>query len=204
MVFIGACLLLVIAPGPDLIFLTATSIGQGRRAGVATAGGLSTGCLVHTCAASLGISAVLATSAWAFSAVKAAGAVYLLYLAWQTYRHRDTFLDFSQKAGSGSARALYLRGLVMNVLNPKVALFFLAFLPQFADPKIGAVWKQMLFLGGIFSLLTWLILSLVGLCAGQVGGWLSRAAAGRGSRLMAYGVSVVFVGLALRLLAEER
>ena len=203
-VFLGAAVLLTLAPGPDIIFLTATSIAQGRRAGLATAMGLATGSLVHTSAAALGISAILATSAWAFAVVKYAGAAYLAYLAWQAFKHREHFLDLESGGGTRGGKSLYIRGFFMNVLNPKVALFFLAFLPQFADPALGPVWRQILFLGLLFALNIVVVFSLVAICAGQVGGWLKRAAGGRAPRFMAYGVSAVFLGLAVRLMAVER
>ncbi len=144
------------------------SISQGKKAGIATASGLSTGVLVHTTAAALGISALIYKSALAFEIVKYAGAAYLLYLAWHALNENEELIA-STPVREADIFALYRRGILMNVLNPKVALFFLAFLPQFVDLDSGNVPMQMIFLGIIFMTQAWLIFSAISIFAGSAG-----------------------------------
>lgn len=148
--FLGVSVVLTMAPGPDVIFLASQGLAGGPRAGLAVALGLSSGLLVHTTLAALGVSAVFAASPAAFSLVKWAGAAYLLWLA------RGAFGEKPAAAGpaalAGGAGALYRRGVVMNLLNPKVALFFLAFVPQFIPPDAPHKAWTFLVLGLIFNL----------------------------------------------------
>ena len=137
-------------------------------AGIATATGLCTGILVHTSAAALGISALLYKSALAFEIVKYAGAAYLLYLAWQALKEGGELIS-STPIRETNAFALYRRGIFMNILNPKVALFFLAFLPQFVNTESGSVPIQMIFLGIVFLIQAWLIFSIISIFAGIIG-----------------------------------
>lgn len=166
--FIAASAALTLLPGPDIIFVLTQSISQGKKAGVATASGLCTGVLVHTTAAALGISALVYESALAFEIVKYAGAAYLLYLAWRALKESEDLIS-SAPVREADAFALYRRGIFMNVLNPKVALFFLAFLPQFVNIDSGNVPMQMIFLGIIFMVQAWLIFSAISVFAGTVG-----------------------------------
>lgn len=166
--FIAASAALTFLPGPDILFVLTQSISQGKMAGVATATGLCTGILVHTSAAALGISALLYKSALAFEIVKYAGAAYLLYLAWQAIRESGELIS-SAPVRETNAFALYRRGIFMNVLNPKVALFFLAFLPQFINLESGSVPMQMIFLGIVFLVQAWLIFSAISVFAGTIG-----------------------------------
>ncbi|MEW5323431.1 LysE family translocator [Geobacillus thermoleovorans] len=149
--FLGVAVLLTLAPGPDILFVIAQSLSQGKQAGIATALGLCTGLLVHISAAVLGVSAVIYQSALAFVIVKYAGAAYLLYLAWQAFREKDSGLSFGRQKPMAYA-LLYKKGIVMNVLNPKVSLFFLALLPQFVNETAGHAPRQMLLLGAVFLL----------------------------------------------------
>ncbi|WP_019119086.1 LysE family translocator [Brevibacillus massiliensis] len=183
--FIGVSMLLTLSPGPDNLFVVAQSVSYGRRAGLATALGLCTGITVHTMAAGLGLSAILYQSNLAFQIVKYAGAVYLLYLAWQALREGPLT---AKKVDKLSLPALYRRGILMNVLNPKVSLFFLALLPQFVSPHQGSAALQMIELGLIFMAQAILLFSLLALFAGSVGQklvgkprvalWINRAKAG--------------------------
>jgi len=159
---------LTFLPGPDILFVLTQSISQGRIAGVATATGLCTGILVHTSAAALGISALIYKSALAFEIVKYAGAAYLIYLAWQALRESGELIS-STPVRETDIFALYRRGIFMNVLNPKVALFFLAFLPQFINIESGNVPMQMIFLGVVFLIQAWLIFSAISVFAGTIG-----------------------------------
>jgi threonine/homoserine/homoserine lactone efflux protein len=166
--FIAACMLLTIAPGPDILFVIAQSISHGRKAGIATALGLCSGVTVHTLAAALGISAILHQSTLAFQILKYAGACYLLFLAWQALRERKQPLSAVQ-VSKKSMGALFRRGIFMNVLNPKVSLFFLALLPQFVTPGTMNPSLQMIVLGLIFMVQAIFIFSIVAFFAGSFG-----------------------------------
>jgi len=173
--FLGAAILLTLMPGPDNLFVLAQSISQNKKAGIMTTIGLCTGILVHTTAAALGISAIVYQSTLAFTIVKYAGAAYLLYLAWGAFREKDASLSIEEQAHIGYAK-LYRRGVLMNVLNPKVSLFFLALFPQFLDSSTGA-WNipiQMIVLGLIFMIQAFVIFSCVSIFAELVRGWLLR------------------------------
>lgn len=147
--FLAASFLLWLTPGPDTMYILARSIAQGRRAGVMSALGIGSGLLVHTLLAAFGLSTILTASAWAFAVVKTAGAVYLIYLGIQALRKKVTSLDAPDLRPIGSW-LVYRQGVVSNTLNPKVAIFFLAFLPQFVDPAGGRGPMPFLFLGAIF------------------------------------------------------
>jgi threonine/homoserine/homoserine lactone efflux protein len=166
--FTAASAALTLLPGPDILFVLTQSISQGKMAGIATATGLCTGILFHTSAAALGISALIYKSALAFEIVKYAGAAYLLYLAWQALRENGELLS-SDPIKETNIFALYRRGIFMNVLNPKVALFFLAFLPQFVNLESGNVPVQMIFLGIVFLTQAWIIFSAISVFAGTMG-----------------------------------
>ncbi|MGG1597569.1 MULTISPECIES: LysE family translocator [Paenibacillus] len=184
--FTAASILLTLAPGPDILFVAAQSVSNGRKAGIATALGLCTGVLAHTFAAAAGISALLYNSALLFQLVKYAGAAYLLYLAWQALKEGAGELSL-ERVPRQSAGALYRRGILMNVLNPKVSLFFLALLPQFVTPDGSHPALQMMVLGVIFMVQAIVVFSLVSLGAGFVGSklrartgtirWINRAKA---------------------------
>jgi threonine/homoserine/homoserine lactone efflux protein len=147
--FLAASFLLWLTPGPDTMYILARSIAQGRRAGVMSALGIGSGLLIHTLLAAVGLSAILAASALAFAVVKTAGAVYLIYLGVQALRRKVGSLYAPDLKPIGSW-CVYRQGVVSNTLNPKVAIFFLAFLPQFVDPAGGHGSMPFLFLGAIF------------------------------------------------------
>ena len=203
--FVTASLLLIVAPGPDIVFLVSQGVTRGPRAGFVTAMGLAAGNLAHTVGAALGVSVIFKTSAIAFSALKYAGAAYLLYLAWKTARATGGAVEATQ-AGPGRNESLFWRAVLMNVLNPKVALFFLAFLPQFvsSSPGAGPVWMQMMAYGLLFTALVVIVFGAFGLFAGRASRWLKRAASGRGASALRWVVPAVFVLLALRLATAER
>jgi threonine/homoserine/homoserine lactone efflux protein len=144
--FLGVATFLTLMPGPDILFVIAQSMSQNKKAGIATALGLCSGLTVHITAAVLGISAIVYQSAIAFAVVKYAGVAYLLFLAWQSFKERESdFMMGNQK--TLKYKSLYKKGILMNILNPKVSLFFLALLPQFIDQSWGHVSLQMLILG---------------------------------------------------------
>ena len=201
--FVAASLLLILAPGPDIIFLISQGMSRGPAAGLRTALGLAGGNLVHTLGATLGISVVFRTSALAFQALKLVGVAYLLYLAWKTAREARGPVATRPPAGAGP-RSLFWRGFLMNVLNPKVALFFLAFLPQFVARAAGPVWLQMLVYGVLFTLLVVVVFGAFGLFAGTLGGWVARGAGGGVARCVKWGVVGVYAALAGRLAVVQR
>ena len=160
--FFVASLLMAMTPGPDVIIVLTQSSLYGMRAGVLTTLGLMTGLLGHTLAVALGVAVLFQTSEAAFTALKFLGAAYLLYLAWQSFRSGvfRAFLTQSLFPGYGT---LYRRGFLSNITNPKVTLFFLAFLPQFADPARGGLTAQIIALGALFQLATLLVFGCVSL-----------------------------------------
>jgi threonine/homoserine/homoserine lactone efflux protein len=165
--FLCASMALTISPGPDNIFVMTQGITRGRKAAIVTALGMCSGITVHTTAAAFGISAIFYSSAVAFNLVKYAGAGYLLYLAFKAVRGSDTTVQANSE--KLPVAALFRRGFIMNVLNPKVALFFLAFLPQFVHPASGQLPLQMILLGAVFMLQAVVIFSLIGWFSGTVG-----------------------------------
>jgi len=165
--FLGAAMILTIMPGPDNLFVLAQSITQDKKAGIATSLGLCTGLLVHISAAVLGISAIIYQSTIIFTIVKFAGAAYLLYLAWQSFRAKGDPFTLQQQ-NTQAYIELYKKGILMNILNPKVSLFFLALLPQFVNPSQGHVAFQMLILGIVFLIQALVLFSLFSIFAGKV------------------------------------
>jgi threonine/homoserine/homoserine lactone efflux protein len=199
--FFAASVALGIAPGPDNIFVLTQSALHGRLAGVLVTLGLCTGLIAHTAAVSLGVAAVFRTSALAFTALKLVGAAYLVYLAWGAFRAGAAELA-SADAPALVGRQLYLRGVVMNITNPKVAIFFLAFLPQFANPEAGSLTVQMLLFGLVFIVATLLVFGAVAWTAGFLGEWLRGSA--RAQVVMNRIAGTVFLALAVRLAVSER
>jgi len=172
LLFMLAGLLLLIVPGPAVVYVVGRSIGQGRSAGVISVLGIATGSLVHVVAAAIGISAILASSAVAFSIVKYAGAAYLVFLGVRKVLGHDR--SVAEGAPRESLKRIYVRGVVVNVLNPKTALFFLALLPQFVDPTKGFVAVQMVALGLIFAGMGVITDGSYALLASGIGDWLRR------------------------------
>lgn len=174
LIFATASLLLAIAPGPDNIFVLTQSAMHGPRAGVLITLGLCTGLFVHIAAVAFGVAALLQASAAAFTTLKLLGAAWLLYLAWQAFRAEQTSLP-ADRTDLRGGRTLYLRGIIMNVSNPKVAIFFLAFLPQFVDPKRGPVFAQVVLLGLVFMLAALLVFCGIAWATGHVRSWWTRS-----------------------------
>lgn len=199
--FLMASILLALAPGPDNIFVLTQSALHGRSAGIAVMFGLCTGLIMHSCAVAFGVAVIFQTSAIAFTVLKFIGASYLIYLAWQAFRAPASAIQCNDD-GQINHWQLYRRGIIMNVTNPKVSIFFLAFLPQFADPKRGAIWAQILLLGCLFIISTVLIFGSIALLAGTLGKWLKRSP--RIQTLLNRTAGTVFLGLALKLATTER
>jgi threonine/homoserine/homoserine lactone efflux protein len=191
-VFAVAALALLLVPGPAVIYVVARSIEQGRRAGLASVLGIHVGTLVHIGAATLGLSALVASSAVAFTAVKIAGAVYLVGLGLWTLFSRSAETDVAL-GGEANLRRAFAQGIVVNVLNPKTGLFFLAFLPQFVDANASHPAVQIAFLGVLFALLGLVTDSIFALAAGTAGGVLRRSK--RFARGQRYVTGTVYIGL---------
>lgn len=171
--FLGAAIVLTIMPGPDNVFTLTQSIAKGRNAGIFTTLGLCTGLLVHIFAATFGLAAIIYQSSLAFAVIKYAGAAYLLFLAYKSFRAKD--MSFELKSSDTlNYKSLYKKGVIMNVLNPKISLFFLAFLPQFVNQESGNVSVQMLVLGVVFLMQTLVLFILISIFAGKVGSFLRR------------------------------
>jgi threonine/homoserine/homoserine lactone efflux protein len=171
--FFAASWILIITPGPDMIYVITRGISQGRKAGVVSAMGVTSGILVHTIFAAFGLAIILKTSAMAFLAVKFAGAGYLVYLGIKSLKDKTAF-TFNSDKPQMSIRKVFIQGILSNVLNPKIALFFLAFLPQFVNPGYGQASTQMIYLGLTFALFGVVFLVLLGYFSGSIGSWLSR------------------------------
>jgi threonine/homoserine/homoserine lactone efflux protein len=195
--FSVAALALLAVPGPAVLYIVVQSAEQGRRVGLASVAGIHLGTLVHVAAAVLGLSTLIVASAVAFSVVKYAGAAYLVYLGIRKLLERD--LPPSLEHRAETLRRAFVRGVVVNALNPKTALFFLAFLPQFVDADSGGIGSQALVLGLVFVGLGLVTDSLYALAAGTVGGLLRRK-----RRALRYGSGVVFIGLGVTAALAKR
>lgn len=193
--FISAALVLLVVPGPAVLYIFARSVEQGRLAGFVSILGIHTATLVHVLAAALGLSAILASSALAFSVVKYAGAAYLIWLGLKKIFGPAEVPDVNvTPRGHGHTR-LFRDGFIVNLLNPKTALFFLAFLPQFVEVDRGHVAMQVAFLGLLFTVLGFMTDGCYALAAGTAGHWLKR---NRGYlKFERYVSGVVFIGLGL-------
>ncbi len=194
--FVGAAILLDLAPGPDNLFVLSQSALYGRRAGFSVTAGLCTGLLVHTGAVALGVAALLQASPTAFLVLKGIGAAYLAWLALGAFRAGALELR-SDSADRPSRIRLFTQGILMNITNPKVSLFFLAFLPQFVDPSRGAPWLQILLLGALFILTVILVFGGMAWAGGGLRGWLGRSS--RVQILLNRLTGLLFLGLALKL-----
>ncbi|WP_262690093.1 LysE family translocator [Kordiimonas aestuarii] len=199
--FTIAATVLAFAPGPDNIFVLTQSALRGPKAGVAVTFGLATGLVVHTAAVVLGLAALIAVSEVAFTVLKVVGAAYLVYLAVGAFRARPGAIEATD-ARVGGLWQYYRRGIIMNVTNPKVSIFFLAFLPQFVDASAGNTTAQMLSLALIFFVVTLVVFSAVALMAGQIGNRIMGSP--RAQVLMNRIAGTIFLGLAVKLAISER
>lgn len=202
LLFITSSILLILAPGPDIVFTITQGITNGRKAGFFTAMGLCLGNSVHTMAAAFGLSVIFKTSEVAFVLFKTLGALYLFYLAFKAIKHRNDPLALNTGNDKANHKGLFLRGFFMNVLNPKVALFFLAFLPQFVNPDYGNIPVQMILLGLIFMILVAVIFGSLGYFAGTFGDWVLKKPGF--SKIMNLASATVFLGLGIKLLTSKR
>jgi threonine/homoserine/homoserine lactone efflux protein len=196
-VFSAAALALIVVPGPAVLYIVATAIDGGRRAGIVSALGVASGGLVHIAAATVGLSSLLLSSATAFEAVKLAGGAYLVFLGVRRLLTRVTAQERIDRAPR-SLGAVYRRGAIVNVLNPKTALFFFAFLPQFVDPDRGATWSQIAILGALFVAIALASDALYGVAAGTAAAHLRGRAFAAVQRWVSGSVLVVLGAAAAR------
>ncbi|HWK69325.1 MAG TPA: LysE family translocator [Burkholderiaceae bacterium] len=199
--FFGIAVLLALAPGPDNLFVLMQSAMWGRTSGMFVVLGLCTGLIGHTLAVAVGLAAVFAASETAFTVLKLAGAAYLVYLAWGAFRAPVQTGGEEKPLRLGKA-LLYRRGIVMNLTNPKVSLFFLAFLPQFTSPGRGSVAAQTVSLGALFMVATLLVFGLIAWFSGTVGQRMQRSPTAQ--RVLNRVAGAVFLGLALKLALSNR
>lgn len=205
LVFLTAAVVLNISPGPDLIYILSRTIAQGTRVGLASAAGVCSGAIVHVLAAAFGLSAILATSALAFTIVKYVGAAYLVYLGIQALRSRGSALevDTLKEKTVVTPWQAFRQGVLVDVLNPKAAIFFMAFLPQFVRADHGSTSAQLVVLGLLVILVAIIIESLFVLAAARSANFFHRSP--RVSALLDRALGTVFVSLGIRLaLTEQR
>ncbi|WP_426240159.1 LysE family translocator [Pararhizobium sp. DWP1-1-3] len=190
--FVVTAILLCLMPGPDNLFVLAQSALNGRRAGLVTTLGLCAGLVIHTTAVVLGLAALIQASPFAFAMLKFAGAAYLLYLAWLAMKQPVT----PDPTANANSQGLFRRGFVMNVSNPKVSIFFLAFLPQFVDPSAGSVSTQIILLGLLFISVSLVVFSAVSILGGTLNVLLTSP---RAKKILNRLSAVVYVLLAAKL-----
>ena len=194
-----AAIALAVVPGPAVAYIVTQSVDKGRRAGLVSALGVATG-IVHVAAATVGLSALIASSATAFTAIKLVGAAYLIVVGIRRILGRDD--DDEVQAVPAGLRRLYTQGAVVNIFNPKTALFFLAFLPQFVDPELGSAALQIAVLGTIFAVIALISDATYALLADALAGRIRRT--GAGARVRRYVTGSIFIGLGVSAAAARR
>jgi len=199
--FIGVSWALILAPGPDMLYVITRGVTQRRKAGMLSAVGVICGILVHTTAAAFGLTLILQTSAFAFLMVKYIGAIYLIYIGIKAWRDKSTFSLQTSNSGV-SFQKVFWQGVLSNVLNPKIAIFFLAFLPQFVDRGSSHVTLQMVFLGLTFACFGLCFLLVIGYSSGTIGGWLIRKPLY--TQFLQRLAGGILIGLGVRLALTER
>jgi threonine/homoserine/homoserine lactone efflux protein len=202
--FLSASLVLLLIPGPAVLYIVARSVEQGRRAGLVSILGIHTATLVNVLAAALGLSAVLASSALAFSVVKYAGAAYLIWLGVKKLLGSSEVADENVASRRHGFGRLFRDGFIVNLLNPKTALFFLAFLPQFVDPSRGHIAGQIISLGLLYTLLGLVSDGCYALAAATAGDWLKRSRAYAKAERCTTGILLVGLGITAALAGNER
>lgn len=200
--FLTASLALIVTPGPDMVYVVTRGVSQGRRVGLVSAWGACTGLVFHTALAAAGLSALLRSSATAFMVVKYVGAAYLIYLGLRAFLSRENFSVTGDDVPKARLGKVFFQGVASNVLNPKVALFFLAFLPQFVHPATGSAASQMLVLGLTFTLLALGIFNVIAYFSGALGELLGRKPAF--ANVLRWFTGSVLIGLGLRLALPNR
>ena len=200
--FLSAATLLNLSPGPDIAFILAQTARNGRRSGFAAMFGIWTGAFIHVLLAALGLSAILATSATAFMVVKWVGAIYLVWLGIQAWRSSGSSFTSESNIKPGNNRAIFRQGVLVSILNPKVAIFFLAFLPQFVVPGAGPASAQLFLHGSLIIVVAALIEPPLVLLGARLSQRLKHSP--RIATWMDRGLGTLFIGLGLRLAASDR
>lgn len=201
LIFMSVVAVLFLIPGPAVILTLARSVSGGARVGVATGAGVAVGDALHTLAAVIGLSAILMTSSLAFEIVRYLGAAYLVFLGIVAMWERTDSLNVPDVPKMQPGRA-FRQAIIIEILNPKTALFFLAFLPQFTDPTRGALWLQLLLLGAIFVAMSLAYTSLLAISAARVSRWIGRN--GRIGRWQGKVVGGIYIALGVQLALQER
>jgi threonine/homoserine/homoserine lactone efflux protein len=202
--FAAAALVLLLIPGPAVLYIVSQSVEHGRRAGLVATLGVHAGTMVHIAAAALGLSAILVSSSLAFAAVRLVGAAYLIYLGLRTLLDRSGGEGTATPPREARLARIFRQGVLVNVTNPKTALFFFAFLPQFVDPHGAAVPEQIVALGLTFALLGLVTDSLWGIAAGSAAGWVKGRSAVRNVQRWITGCVFIGLGVATALVGSER
>lgn len=196
--FAFATSVLAISPGPDNIFVLTQSIVNGQKFGLATVFGLMTGCIIHTTLVAFGVSAIIKDNETLFFIIKLLGAIYLLYLAYKVYQSDATISFSDEKAEKKNTVQLFKKGFLMNVLNPKVTIFFLAFFPQFLFSKTIPTIVQFYVLGGIFILVSFVVFGSIAVLAGSISQYLKQHT--KTGVYLKWGQIIVFTGIAIMIL----
>jgi threonine/homoserine/homoserine lactone efflux protein len=199
--FLAAAVLITLSPGPDNLMVLSTGIAKGRARGIAFGLGCAMGCISHTLLAVIGVSALIAASPAAFTALKVAGGLYLIWMGYGAIRSRGGARVTAASGPGEPARRLFVKGLVAAAVNPKVALFFLSFLPQFVVAERGNANVQIGLLGIVFTLQAAVIFGLLGYFSGAIGAWLNRTP--RAGMWLDRIAGAVFIGLGLRLIVAR-
>ena len=202
LMFAAAALLMVLTPGPNMIYLISRSICQGRAAGVISLLGVIAGFVVHMLAAAIGLTALFLAIPLAYEVLKWAGAAYLLYLAWQAVKPGARSPFEARDLPEDPPRKLFLMGFLTNVLNPKIAVFYLSIFPQFVSPEHGSVFVQSLVLGSTQIAVSFTVNLLIALSAAKLAAWFLRNP--RWLAAQRYFMGFVLAGLALRIASEQR
>ncbi|MCV6637855.1 LysE family translocator [Candidatus Albibeggiatoa sp. nov. NOAA] len=200
--FLLTVTLVILAPGPDNLFVLSQSVLHGKKAGIVAVLGICTGLVFHTTAIALGLAVLFQSSAIAFTILKTVGAIYLLYLAWKALTTTVSVQTIEATPATCSLSKLYLQAMLINISNPKASMFFLAFLPQFVDTKIGAVEYQIIMLGGLAMLASFLIYGAMVLLTSKLKNWVHRSP--HIQTILNKVVGVMFLGFAFKLATSHR
>lgn len=200
--FFTVSVLLALMPGPDNIFVLSQSIYQGKKSGLIITLGLCTGLIFHTLLVVFGVAVIFQTSIIAFTVLKSIGAVYLLYLAWQIFNAGNQNINTQKENTLIDYKKLYYRGIIMNITNPKVSIFFLAFLPQFTDPSKGSVSLQMILLGVLFFLAAILVFGIIAVLGSRLNEIINKSE--KTQIILNRLISTIFVLLAIKLITSSQ
>jgi threonine/homoserine/homoserine lactone efflux protein len=198
LLFIAASIVLAVTPGPDILYVLTRGMTQGKLAALSAALGFSLGNIVHTAFAVFGLSAIIMSSPTAFTAIKLLGAAYLIYIGWKTFTSKGSSLS-GGNSKILTPKAIFIQSITANILNPKVAIFFLAFLPQFVKPESGSAPSQMLVFGLLFIACTLVVFSFCGLMAGFIGDYLKKNEVAENRLNKTAGIILMGLGIALAL-----